>query len=299
MIVIPFFLMKNGTTIYQIGGNFMKLKYLTVATSICLIIAATGCGKVGNEKVNISPTIADAFTVNAELCYDGVDSEAIITRLADGIWQAEFLSPNTLAGVILIFEGENVSANYKGLSFSVPKNALPYKIALTEFFEVTDSVADKSKIQCEKKSGKYVIDGSTDQGGYTLKLDQKSGCVSEFSMPNINLEMKLNDYVSEATPGTSSVTDNEGNTVTNVTDEGGNAVTQTPQGGNSSNGESGNLNGDNGNSLNGESGNSLNGNNGNSLNGENGNTVTQAPEQNGETRTKAPDLPNTADSQSE
>ncbi|MDR0919053.1 MAG: hypothetical protein LBM93_07355 [Oscillospiraceae bacterium] len=168
----------------------MKGKCLLAILASASIL--TACGKLGSEKVNITPTIADTFSVNAELSYNDTVSEAIISRLAEGIWQAEFISPNTLSGVTLIFEGEDVTANYKGLSFSVPKNALPYKTALNDFIDIVDNLG--GKLQCEKVDGKYVITGTTEQGEYTLKFNQKNAELSEFSMPNIKLEMKLSDY---------------------------------------------------------------------------------------------------------
>ena len=70
----------------------------------------------------------------------------------------EFSSPNTLAGVLLSYRDDNVEASYKGLSFSVPKSALPLKAIISSLIDVVDTTAELPEISGEeKKTVKYLL----------------------------------------------------------------------------------------------------------------------------------------------
>lgn len=105
----------------------------------------------------------------------------------------EFSSPNTLAGVLLSYRDDNVEASYKGLSFSVPKSALPLKAIISSLIDVVDTTAELPEISGEEKDGEILVEGELEQGKYTLKMD-KTGVLIGFSMSNLNLEIIFTDF---------------------------------------------------------------------------------------------------------
>lgn len=158
---------------------------------ICLIsmmLSLCGCGSKGDAKC--VPDLNKPFCLNAQIDYDGLISEAKFQRNGNADWKIEFSSPNTLSGVVLTFKDSNVEASYKGLSFSVPKSALPLKSIISSFIDIADTIAGQPEITGTEKNDMVVTEGDAELGKYNMCFD-KNGCLTEFSMPNLNLTIKF------------------------------------------------------------------------------------------------------------
>ena len=167
-------------------------KIIPIFLSVFLIISMCACSS-GGKNVKFSPKLNEPFVVTAKIQYGDQESDASFRKYSKANWDIEFSSPNTLSGVILSYRDDKVDASYKGLSFSVPKTALPIKSIISTFIDVADSTADLPEIEATEKEGLMIIEGETQQGKYTLKLDN-SGGLSEFSMPNLELKIVFTDF---------------------------------------------------------------------------------------------------------
>ena len=156
------------------------------------IFCLTSCSSpMGGSSVREN-RLACAFTSPVTMNLDKLNAEGTITRLGDGEWTAEFDSPNSLSGVKLTFSGGSVTADYKGLTFSVPKSALPVKSMLNNLREAVDSNARESELHGKENDGRFEISGTLDGGDYTLALDS-SGNIASFDMPNNLLHISFTD----------------------------------------------------------------------------------------------------------
>ena len=167
-------------------------KIIPIFLSVFLKISMCACSS-GGKNVKFSPKLNEPFVVTAKIQYGDQESDASFRKYSKANWDIEFSSPNTLSGVILSYRDDKVDASYKGLSFSVPKTALPIKSIISTFIDVADSTADLPEIEATEKEGLMIIEGETQQGKYTLKLDN-SGGLSEFSMPNLELKIVFTDF---------------------------------------------------------------------------------------------------------
>ena len=167
-------------------------KIIPIFLSVFLIISMCACSS-GGKNVKFSPKLNEPFVVTAKIQYGDQESDASFRKYSKANWDIEFSSPNTLSGVILSYRDDKVDASYKGLCFSVPKTALPIKSIISTFIDVADSTADLPEIEATEKEGLMIIEGETQQGKYTLKLDN-SGGLSEFSMPNLELKIVFTDF---------------------------------------------------------------------------------------------------------
>ena len=163
-------------------------KVVVLLVSFVMMIGLCACGSKNNVK--FEPKLNKAFTVSAQIKYDDQEYQASIKRLGKANWDVEFSSPNTLAGVLLSYRDDNVEASYKGLSFSVPKSALPLKAIISSLIDVVDTTAE---LPGEEKDGEILVEGELEQGKYTLKMD-KTGVLIGFSMSNLNLEIIFTDF---------------------------------------------------------------------------------------------------------
>ncbi len=169
----------------------MKKLFASVFVSAA-VLCLTSCSVAGGGGRTMENGLDCSFTSEADITLDKLRAEGTISRFGEGEWEAEFTSPNTLSGVKLTFSGGNVSADYKGLSFSVPRSALPVKAMLLELIEAVDTNARADKLSGSEKEGIFMIEDSLEGGDYILCLDE-NGDISSFDMPNNLLRISFHD----------------------------------------------------------------------------------------------------------
>ena len=170
--------------------KFMK-NVLVFCASACVL---TSCAPSG-ESTAFRPQLDPAFSVEAQLEYGSGQSAALtLTRNGEGVWDAAFSDPPALAGVLLSFDGNAVSASYKGLAFSVPKTALPAKNMLVLTTDILDKTAALESVPCkEQPDGTWAADGETESGSYTISFTA-DGILSGFSVPSQPLTIRFTGY---------------------------------------------------------------------------------------------------------
>lgn len=178
-------------------------KIIPVFMSFVMTVSLCACSG-GEKSVKFTPKLNQPFDVTAKIEYGDMQSDAILKRYGNANWDIEFSSPNTLSGVVLSYRDDKVDASYKGLSFSVPKSALPVKSIISSLIEVVDTTAEMTEVDAVEDEGLMKIEGELQQGKYTLKLD-KNGGLAEFNMPNLDLEIDFSDFKDSAPQATTSV----------------------------------------------------------------------------------------------
>ena len=178
----------------------MKKLLLCGLTALCL--AGTGCGIGGGESGKVQVDLQQPFQVDAKLTVDETQAEASISRYGDQAWDVTFSQPDSLAGVQLAFLDGQVTVGPEGAVVTGPKKA----IACSIFIEVAGELDGQKELDCVKEGDTCVVEGSVEQGSYTLTLDQQ-GIPLKFEMPNQKFEMQLTNFrQTEAPDGTEETT---------------------------------------------------------------------------------------------
>lgn len=182
--------------------------------TFCLASCSAPMQSVQTRQNNLD----SPFSSKIALTLDKLNAEGTIKRYGDSEWEVEFDSPNTLSGVNLAFSQGNVSASYKGLSFSVPKSALPVKAMLVNLIDAVDTNARSEELKGSDNEGMLEIQGNSDGGDYILTVDG-NGNISSFDMPNNLLEISFKEVTAISggeIPSTNSTTETAVPTETTV-----------------------------------------------------------------------------------
>lgn len=172
----------------------MSIKRALILCGLSGITAfSSSCGISGKGEIISSADIKDSFSCNAVIHYKEIDSDVTLKRYGKGMWENEFISPDTVAGVKLTFNNDEVTASYKGLEFSVPKSAMPFQSMLCCLIEATDSIYDSNDIACTENDGLLCYEGSIEQGDYKICFDSSTGFINSFEMPNMELEIEFSN----------------------------------------------------------------------------------------------------------
>lgn len=201
--------------------NFFKYFMLAMPASAIL----TGCISTPATEISSVPDcLAGSFSSEIHIISGENEFNADITK-SDKIWNAEFSQPSTLSGVELVFEDGMVSASYKGLAFSIPKDALPVQSALQNLILVSDNLetlncetsddedSNTLDIKCTVEKDLCSIKGTIDNGEFELITD-KQGIPLTFTMENFNLTIEFSNF----SKNTSDTVENK-NKSTDISDE--------------------------------------------------------------------------------
>ena len=163
------------------------------ALFLCGLIMFSFCA-CGKARTTAIPDLNKLFTTTASITYGKFEAEATVNRLGNGLWDVEFVKPTTLAGVKLSYNGEDITASYMGLSFSIPKDAAPIKGILSMIFNSIDKSAEKVDMPYAEKDGISVYSGTSDQGDYTISVEKSSGNLVGFELPDEKLKVEFTNY---------------------------------------------------------------------------------------------------------
>lgn len=173
---------------------------LCICVPACFLLG--GCS-TPQSAAEFSPKLDGAYSVEADMEYgSGQSAMLTVTRYDSGVWEAAFSEPESLAGVVLAFDGNAVSASYKGLAFSVPKSALPAKNMLVQVTDALDTAAAAPPLSYTQQ----------DDGGYSCSVDTESGtCTLTFAetgepaaaeIPSQPVTIRFSAYTPLSTPET-------------------------------------------------------------------------------------------------
>ena len=176
----------------------------------CLL---TGCVPSADSGADFKPKLDAAYAVHAEMHYgDKQSAEMKLTRCGAADWDAEFTAPDTLAGVLLNFDGGAVTASYKGLAFTIPKTAMPAKAMLCIVTDVLDAVQAQESLNCtEQSDGSRTCTGDAEGGTYTLTF-APDGTLTAFEMPGQPLSVTFTEYTAGNLPAETSASESTATT---------------------------------------------------------------------------------------
>ena len=211
--------------------KFKFFKYFMLAMPASAIL--TGCISTPATEISSVPDcLAGSFSSQIHIISGENEFNANIIK-SDKIWNAEFSQPSTLSGVELVFEDGMVSASYKGLAFSIPKDALPVQSALQNLILVSDNLealncetsddedSSTSDIKCTVENDLCSIKGNIDNGEFELITD-KQGTPLTFTMENFSLTIEFSDFSKNTADETQNNDDTENisdDSIENTSDE--------------------------------------------------------------------------------
>lgn len=167
-------------------------KCICILTSLTFLLL-TACNSGTNETVSTKDIFSEPFTCTANIVTDDLNAIGKLSRYGLESWEIEFSEPTTLSGVMLTFDGVNSEASYKGLSFSMPKSAVPVNSMLLCLANAVDEISTSEEKDCSSSEGLLTFKGSTDCGDYVLTVKEDTGDIAMFEMKNLNLVMTFSE----------------------------------------------------------------------------------------------------------
>ena len=131
-------------------------KIISVLSLAILFLCA--CGE---KKIAVTP-VTSGISFTAELTYYNECFEADVTVAKNGETDMEITSPDTIKGLVLHFNGEEITAKYAGLEYRADFKSLPEGACCARLYEILKDTFNEDVTVNSEENSYYIMRDSKD-----------------------------------------------------------------------------------------------------------------------------------------
>lgn len=159
-----------------------------VAVIVIFALLLCGCSpKAVDER-----TMPKCFNASAEIEFDGMTYEAVLSRLADGWWTVEMCSPEAVKGLVFTISGEDTEISFKGLHFTFDTSKFPVGSVVSLAVKSFDRLAPLTLDVVKGESADFAS-GETDGMAYALTL-AKNGSPQTLELGDCGMKITFTSF---------------------------------------------------------------------------------------------------------
>lgn len=115
----------------------------------------------GEKKIAVTP-VTSGISFTAELTYYNECFEADVTVAKNGETDMEITSPDTIKGLVLHFNGEEITAKYAGLEYKADFKSLPEGACCARLYEILKDTFNEDVTVTSEENSYYIMRDSKD-----------------------------------------------------------------------------------------------------------------------------------------
>lgn len=150
----------------------------------CLVLLLCGCHSA-KTKIRVK---SEGFTCNASATLKGATSKFKLSVFSGNIIEAKF-TDGSLKGMTVTLDGDELSVNYLGLSFT-PPSSLYDQNSVHAIKEVFDDIK-RADVEVSSDGGQFETDTSIGKATVTVRPD---GFPTEIKVPDYDFVMTCSDF---------------------------------------------------------------------------------------------------------
>ncbi len=177
------------------------MKRIFAAMGVAAVLCFAGGCTMEQGSGQVPNRMNGGFTTQVTMQTADREVQGMLTRYGMQAWRVVFTEPPALDGVQLDFVDNEVTASYKGLSFSVPQSAQAVKTMLQELMEIVDGMAAEAELTGTQEAEQIVQEGEIEEGTYTLLFD-KEGVPVRFELPCYGLTLTFDSFTADGSTET-------------------------------------------------------------------------------------------------
>lgn len=171
-------------------------KYIRIVLCIALIfctVLLASCGKPG-VKEERPPAIPAAFSTDIEAVTPVQNFKAHLNYKNMNSCVIRFSQPLTLNGVEMIWDGQTVRVQYKGVGFDVDVSKFPQSAIGTEVINSVNAAVKSENLKIEKTGEDWSYSGTTKSGAFTIIQDGATGYLRSINLPDNDVEILFTNF---------------------------------------------------------------------------------------------------------
>lgn len=172
-------------------------KYIRILICFALIFCTAlfaGCGKEQSGRTDRPPAIPAAFTadVEADTPIQNFKAQLEYRGLTDCVLR--FTQPATMNGVCMIWNGQTVRMQYKGVGFDVDVSKFPQSAIGSDIINSVNAAVKAENLKIEKTGEDWSYSGSTKSGSFTIIQDGNTGFIRSISLPDNKVQILFTNF---------------------------------------------------------------------------------------------------------
>ena len=158
-----------------------------VISVLILIMFLCGCGSKNKTAVPVTKGVS--FTADVTYYNECYTCDVVVDE--NGVMTATVTYPEELSGVKLMFDGENVTAEYLGLTYTLKTDTMPLGNVALSIYNVFAHIAENG-LTAEQDESNCIIENEIDGEEYEFVF-APSGLPLELKMPDKELNVIFNN----------------------------------------------------------------------------------------------------------
>ncbi len=158
-----------------------------IISFLILIMFLCGCGD--KNKTTVPVTKGVSFTADVTYYNECYTCDVVVDE--KGVMAATVTSPEELSGVKLMFDGENVTAEYLGLTYTLKTDTMPLGNVALSIYNVFTHIAENG-LTAEQDDSNCIIENKINGEKYEFVF-APSGLPLELKMPQKELKVIFNN----------------------------------------------------------------------------------------------------------
>lgn len=160
----------------------------TIVLILTLVLFLCGC----SPKASKERTMPKCFNSTAEIEFDGMTYEVIMSRMADGWWEVELCAPEAVKGLVFTISGEDTEISFKGLHFTFDTSKFPVGSVVSLAVRSFDRLAPLALDVVEGESADFAS-GTVDGMAYSLTLN-KNGTPQTLELGDCGMKISFTSF---------------------------------------------------------------------------------------------------------
>ncbi len=176
----------------------MKRCFLLVCTALLafgMIVSAVGCAQT-KEATRLPQSVTDfmqSYDTVAQITYGQLEATAQIQKNSDAL-VITFLKPEALSGLTATLAAGKLQLQFGSLAVDLNELALGEDFVGSLMQEAINQAVEGQGITVELRKGQFAVQGKTEQGGYELLLDEKTGVLVSLDYPKQDLHIRFYEF---------------------------------------------------------------------------------------------------------
>ena len=175
------------------GKRILSL-FMLCLVSVFLLTGCKGDHQDNAGAENLPSTATQSFESSAQFTYGDFAFDAVVRRDTPGTCVITITSPEAVNGMKFTYQSDKLTVEYLGMSVDVDPNAALSQAAVSAVVKALDAVTRQNGINVSFEDGKFLVRGETENGDFTLILDEKSGNFLSLEIPDIPMSVTFHNF---------------------------------------------------------------------------------------------------------
>jgi len=172
---------------------------LAVILTAFVLLMCWGCSKRTQRSSpspkDVAAVLAQPFDAKATLKLKDLVMTADINRTGPGQATVQINEPQTLSGMAFVYDGEDVSVSYRGLTVKLREDSVLVSSVAEMIVRSIDAASSGSGVDVRLDGGALTVSGESDSGRFQITLDKENGSIATLNIPELDFECRFDDFL--------------------------------------------------------------------------------------------------------